>query len=82
MGAICSSRVTGKPHLTGCLPVRTVGGRRRVIDELPTTRPQSLDALDFRVADHTNSATSHISKMLSDEAYWPPPILPNPIPMT
>src|SRR5258708_1495498 len=26
-----------KPHLTGCLPVRIGRGRRRVIDELPTT---------------------------------------------
>ena len=32
--------MTGKPHLTGCLPVR-IGRGRRVIDELPTSRTRS-----------------------------------------
>jgi hypothetical protein len=38
--AVSSSRATGKPRLTGCLPVRIGRGRRRVIDELPTNHPE------------------------------------------
>jgi hypothetical protein len=38
----------GKPHLTGYLPVRVVGGRRRVIDELPTNHPERLEITSNR----------------------------------